>query len=253
MEEKDMIGLLNDKDYRYLESIVNLVQTSGYYGDLIMESTVGRRFMVELMFQQTLVESTGSLKDSVKDVVAKVLKPIKSIVKKEKVEKEASEVVNIAANKDLQDKDKNKDGTLNRLITSIRTFFKKIGGKLSDAYSKIYDFCKKYKLHYVAIAAGLILIVIAIFKREWIKNALTFIKNMINKGVEGVKKAVTFVLNKVKGVKPETSEAVTESVTKYAAFWDNSDFNYIIENFLISEEEGQPNKEGVIKTIIAKL
>jgi hypothetical protein len=217
---------LSESDYKRLEPIALKVyrgSAKSPHVAQLMESRVGRRALVDMMFleeeeKNTINENLDGAKRGVKSVLGKIWDFLNRDIKVSLEPKKREPVQEPVQEKRFWDK--------------VKDFFSKVGNWISKlftgAWDKIKDFFRwLYSLFFkesnlkspkwvnIAIAVAIAVVIgYCIFGTSTGSKIVTFISNSLKAGLGAVKSAVRYVLGKSnapQGIKNETEDFLDEA------------------------------------------
>jgi hypothetical protein len=235
--------LLNTSDYEFLENLVE-VNAGMTYGGVIMESTVGRRFLVEMMFTEWEDDyRKGGQSTDKSKVAAQASSAIKKIITKifggtywEVVEGTGTigETPYKLAQRDVP-----------TIFERVKTLASAFGGKVAKAWTALKNFAKKHP--YAAGTALIVFVLVTAYmvikQRPLLKQIGNFMRKIIVWPFTKMKEGISWVINKILSA---WNSSKTESVLIQLAGSATSSFNESVlftETVLMLEGDDKTEKE----------
>jgi len=222
---------MSSAEYMFLEQLALDTKYSGIenteYGSLMLESTIGRRFIVETLFLEAKVDvkSMGVMgsalnkdkdKNRLANSLAKEFNKLIVMAKKSGNTREAKRL--LQAKKEMMktygiyfnnDSKSSKDGL--SIIERFKKIFYSVGDWGKEVYKTTVSFIKKHPYKSVAIAMAVVSFItyILVEQRDLAKKILVFIRNMVTFPFRKIYQGLTWVISKILGnSKHEFSESV---------------------------------------------
>ena len=252
---------LTSLDYKFLEPIAletfrNLTQTN--MGSLVAESTIGRKFLVDMLFEQV----SASLQEHApvgSDVQQEVKEASQELVKAGvealdgKGARTLKQAIKGASESVVTSESKDKANFFIRMWDRFKSFFtgdSRLGRFFRAVRSGIR---KHWKIAAVVFGIGVIIgIVVLMVRRKksvdkaFVRQTASYVWNAIKWPFSKIRLGVTWLINKVKGLFGKKG-VVESALDKYLTF---SEVQFLAESLVLEANNQGEGKKGIAKRAV---
>jgi len=224
------MNFLTETEYVFLECLALETKFNGVenteYGSLMLESTMGRRFLVEMLFIEGTpaggntpknLDVMGTGKGSGLDkIFAELKRGIKGLGIRIFQGNEAYTAFVEAANNNNNKGDEKKNALT--LWGRFKALLYKAGDKAKEVYEFVKDYIKKHPIYSIAIVSAAIVFVTYMLteQKELTKKIGNFLKNLVTYPFRKISQGISWVINKIfSNSKKKLSESVINKQFKY--------------------------------------